>query len=186
MADDLPIIDAPPPAGPTEAPPTTPPPLLVDEPVIIAPRARGRPRKKPADPAAGPSAPPPPFVGGPPRDAADPASASQAAAMRTLMADPEKAGKMLVGVVDGLLMMLANSRYGHMVEPNSGKPLVEVMRVSSKEQDELVAAVVMFMKASSMSISPGANMALAFGATYGFRAMALEAQRSALKKQTAA
>jgi hypothetical protein len=178
------------------------PPVLLDEPeapppVIVVdvagpsmPSSRPRSHKKrrvPVDPMGGQAAPPPPFAAGPPEDAKrDASSATQAPnAMRALMADPEKAGKMLVGVVDGLLTMLAKTRYGSLIEPNSGKPLVELMEVSSKEKDDLVDAVVLFMKASSMQVSPGLNLAMAFGATYGGRALALESTRSAMRKAQA-
>ncbi len=169
-----PDLEPPPPASPFEAPPL----IVVPS---AAPRTRGRPRKRP-DPASGPSAPPPPFVGGPPRNDDAAGASGPQAELRKVLADPEKASKMLVGVVDGLLTLLAKSRYGNLVGPN-GVPLVELMAVTSKERDELTDAVCLFLKASSMSISPGANMAIAFGATYGVRAMGLESTRAALKKQ---
>lgn len=207
MADDV-TIPQPDPSAPLSGGSFFPPPLpdvdplpleLLQEPAPVLPppvqkRQRGRPKRgqAPTDINGGPAAPPPPFVGGPPHDADNAsakaharAQASQQAELRKLMADPEKAAKMLVGVVDGVLSMFANSRYGHLVGVD-GKPLTEIFAVSSKEKDELIDAVCMFMKASSMQLSPGANMAIAFGATYGMRAFALESARSSVAKQRAA
>lgn len=161
-----------------EMPPPLPPPMPGIPSSQRARKARG-PRKQNA--ADGSSAPPPPFVGGPPGGAFDSGSPGPAADTRKLMADPEKAAKMLVGVVDGLLEMLARSRYAGICD-EKGRPIVEAFAPTDDEKKELTDAVVLFMKASSMQMSPATNMLLCFGGMYGARALALEAVRSQVRK----
>lgn len=193
MSNDAEVIPINPPSPFSAELPISPVPPAPPISVSTSGKRKGRPpgpgykgpRAKPSAPdvEAGPSSPPPPFSGGPPHDTAS--AASPQAALRQIMVDPEKAGRMLVGVVDGLLTMLASTRYGQLIEPQSGRPLVELMAVSSKEKDDLVDAVVTFMKASSMAMSPGLNLAVAFGATYGSRAFALESARRTVMKGAA-
>jgi len=165
--------------------------IIADTPAPTT-RGKGKSHKKKPDPAAGPSSPPPPFVGGPPEGdersraqnvAAGAAQAQQKVAAVTI--DPKVAAESLVGLVDGAFGMFAQSRYGTIVDPASGKSLVELFAVTSEERENLVAAVVLFMKASSMQMSPGLNLAMAAGMTYGMRVVALEKSRAVVMKRAA-
>lgn len=191
----------PPASDPTNPPTNDAPPIVMDAPPRSPVGSGGsggnggnggsgkKSHKKKPDPSDGPSSPPPPFVGGPPVDGADRTPAQETAAriagaqkkVAQVAVDPKKAAESLVALVDGGFTMLASTRYGQLIEPTSGKRLVDLMAVTSDERDNLVEAVVLLMKASSVSMSPGLNLAMAAGMTYGIRAFALERARSASK-----
>lgn len=135
---------------------------------------------------------PDPFAGGPPRgddrrgDARGEDDAPQKkASAQAVLVDPKQAAETIVAVLDGLAQTGMQARYGHIPGPE-GQPLVALLATSKEEREGLVEAFALFMQASAVQLSPGANLALVVGMTYGAKVIALEGALRAQARARAA
>jgi hypothetical protein len=135
-------------------------------------------------------APEPPFSGGPPGTTAPSATPSGTPVSKaTEMADPSKVAKLLTAVLDSAATEVAKLRYvdadGKPLTLPDGTPLYQLASATDEAKKDIQDAIVVYLAAYSVKMTPGQALVLAVGAAYVPKALALEKARSTLLRAPA-
>lgn len=141
----------------------------------------GLPKKPRVTDAKGtPTKPPEAFAGGPPKEEARtiaPASAASpglAGAMQDILASPEALADIGQVALDGAVLALATYRYG--------KEEAQSFKATAEAKREVRRAMLAFLAASSVKMTPGQALIVAIAAAYGPPVFEYEMAGKAKKK----